>query len=87
VESGIFSLAISRHYFLLWLVFKDALVTKEKMCKWGYAGDSLCLFCRGRQESREHIFFFPVQFQQPSVEGVNDFLFGLYSVCGLGRSG
>jgi hypothetical protein len=51
-----FSLAIPRHAFLLWLVFRDALVTKEKMCKWGYAGDSLRLFCRGRQESRDHLF-------------------------------
>jgi hypothetical protein len=52
-----FSLAIPRHSFLLWLVIRDALITKEKMCKWGYAGDSLCLFCRGRQESRNYLFF------------------------------
>jgi hypothetical protein len=43
-----FSLSIPFHSFLLWLVIKDALVTKEKMSKWGYAGDSLCLFCRGK---------------------------------------
>jgi hypothetical protein len=28
-----FSVAIPRHSFLLWLVFRDALITKEKMCK------------------------------------------------------
>jgi hypothetical protein len=33
--------AIPRHSFLLWLVFRDALVTKETMSKWGYAGDCL----------------------------------------------
>jgi hypothetical protein len=33
------------------------LVTKEMMSKWGYAGDSLCPFCRGKLESREHLFF------------------------------
>jgi hypothetical protein len=49
--------AIPRHSFLLWLVFRDVLVTKEMMSKWGYAGDSLCPFCRGKLESREHLFF------------------------------
>jgi hypothetical protein len=52
-----FSLAISRHSFRLWLVFQDAIVTKDRMCKWGYTGDSECLFCHGWQESREHLFF------------------------------
>jgi hypothetical protein len=45
--------AIPRHSFLLWLVFRDALVTKEMMSKWGYAGDCLCPFCRGKLESRD----------------------------------
>lgn len=27
------------------------------MCKWGYSGDSLCLFCRARQENRDHLIF------------------------------
>jgi hypothetical protein len=42
---------------LLWLVFWDALVTKQKMCCWGYVRKSLCLFCHRCQESRKHIFF------------------------------
>jgi len=49
--------AIPRHSFLLWLVFKDALITKEKMCKWGNEGDCLCLSCRGSIENRAHLFF------------------------------
>jgi hypothetical protein len=56
--------AIPRHSFLLLLVFRDALVTKETMSKWGYAGDCLCPFCRGKVERelmalvfREHLFF------------------------------
>jgi len=27
------------------------------MCGWGYIGSTLCLFCRGAQETRENIFF------------------------------
>jgi hypothetical protein len=52
-----FSVAIPWHSFFLWLVFRDAIVTNERMCKWGYAGDCLCPFCRGKLESREHLFF------------------------------
>lgn len=52
-----FSLAIPRHSFILWLVFRDALTTKERMCLWGFEGSSLCLFCHGRQENRKHLFF------------------------------
>lgn len=52
-----FSLAIPRHSFLLWLVFRDAIVTKQKMCSWGYTGESQCLFCHGWLESRENLFF------------------------------
>jgi hypothetical protein len=49
--------AIPRHSFMLWLVFRDALITKERMCRWGYLGDCLCLFCQGRLENRTHLFF------------------------------
>jgi len=52
-----FSAAIPRHAFILWLAFHDALSTKEKLCGWGYSGDSLCLFCHASQESRDHLFF------------------------------
>lgn len=54
------SLSIPQHSFFLWLVFKEAIVTKVRMCSWGYEGDrlySLCLFCRGCQESQDHLFF------------------------------
>jgi hypothetical protein len=49
--------AIPRHSFLLWLVFRDTLTTKERMCRWGYIGDYLCPFCRCRLENREHLLF------------------------------
>lgn len=52
-----FSMAIHRHAFVLWLVFINAIVTNEKMCSWGYGGDTLCRFCFGIQGSVEHLFF------------------------------
>ncbi|XP_062152014.1 uncharacterized protein LOC133860417 [Alnus glutinosa] len=30
--------SIPQHSFMLWLVFKDALITKQRMCCWGYSG-------------------------------------------------
>jgi hypothetical protein len=38
-------------------VFRDAIVTKEKMCGWGFVGNSLCLFFHSRQESSAHLYF------------------------------
>jgi hypothetical protein len=52
-----FPLAIPRHAFILWLVFRDALVTKDRMCWWGFEGNTLCRFCYGGQESIAHLFF------------------------------
>lgn len=39
-----FPLAIPRHSFILWLAFRDALTTKEKMCMWGFNGYSAVCF-------------------------------------------
>jgi hypothetical protein len=52
-----YALAIPKHAFILWLVFSDALITKEKMCTWGFTGSTLCLSCFACQESRDHLFF------------------------------
>jgi hypothetical protein len=51
------SVAIPKQAFMLWLVFKDAMITRSKLWKWGFMGDCLCPFCRGCLESREHLFF------------------------------
>jgi hypothetical protein len=32
-----FSMAIPKHAFFSWLVFRDALVTKHKMACWGFS--------------------------------------------------
>jgi hypothetical protein len=52
-----FSQAIPKHSFLLWLAYCDAIVTKHKMCGWGYIGAVNCLFCHGCMEDRDHLFF------------------------------
>jgi hypothetical protein len=52
-----FSHAIPKHSFILWLVFRDALPTKEMISLWGYGGNLLCRFCYGCLESRDHLFF------------------------------
>jgi hypothetical protein len=52
-----FELAIPKHAFILWLVFRNALSTKERMCCWGYVGSTLCIVCFACQESRDHLFF------------------------------
>jgi hypothetical protein len=46
-----FPMAIPRHSFFLWLVFKDAVVTRNKMSAWGYSGPCLCfiLLCCARK--------------------------------------
>jgi hypothetical protein len=55
-------LAIPRHSFFLWLVFKEAIMTKYCMSSWGYTGNVLCLFCHACHESQEHLFFFQCGF-------------------------
>jgi hypothetical protein len=57
-------LAIARHAFMLWLVFRKAIATKKWMCGWGFAGNFLCRFCFHYQESIEHLFF-QCSFSQP----------------------
>jgi hypothetical protein len=52
-----FPLAIPRHAFMLWLVCRNALTTKEGMCGWGFTGNPLCRFCYGCLESIDHLFF------------------------------
>jgi hypothetical protein len=44
-------------YFVFWLVFHGALVTRGKMAGWGFTGDSSCLLCRACIESQAHLFF------------------------------
>jgi hypothetical protein len=50
-------MAIPRHAFVLWLVFRQAIATKEKICGWGFMGHTLYRFCFHVQESIDHLFF------------------------------
>jgi len=50
-------MAILKHAFFLWLLFQDVVVTRHKMCAWGYSGSILCMFCYAHQENRDHLFF------------------------------
>ena len=53
-----FHLTISKHSFIGLLVVINKLSTRDRMAKWGYLGDSLCVFfCRNCLESRDHLFF------------------------------
>jgi hypothetical protein len=52
-----FSMAIPKHYFLSWLVFRDALTTKHTLSCWGFNGNLNCLFCDGCFKCRTHIYF------------------------------
>ncbi|KAL9677949.1 hypothetical protein QQ045_015787 [Rhodiola kirilowii] len=46
-----------RDSFNAWLVAQDRLMTKDRMCKWGFVGGNACVFCKATEESRNHLFF------------------------------
>lgn len=72
-------LAISRHAFLLWLVFREAFVTKDQMCWWGFAGNTLCkvLFWWAGIHCSSLL---SLQFLQKSLEASDDFMFDYKSM-------
>jgi hypothetical protein len=78
------SVAIPRHSILLWLVFRNALITKERMCGRGFQGDCLCLFCREVWRI-EHIYSFYVA--SANKYGSDGSLFGKAAEEFLGRCG
>ena len=39
------------------LAIKNKLTIRDRLDKWGYTGDTLCVFCRGCIESKDHLFF------------------------------
>ncbi|KAL9685864.1 hypothetical protein QQ045_023318 [Rhodiola kirilowii] len=46
-----------RDSFNAWLAAQDKLMTKDRLCKRGFMGDNTCVFCKGTEESRNHLFF------------------------------
>lgn len=51
------SMVIPRHAFITWLAVRDCIDTGERMQRWGYHGNVLCVFCRSCIEGRNHLFF------------------------------
>jgi hypothetical protein len=39
-----FALVIPKHTFISWLAIKNALITGDKMLKWGFKGETSCVF-------------------------------------------
>lgn len=61
-----FSHCISKHTFLLWLVFRKSLKTKDKMKFWDGATNiaNACLFCHQTLETHDHLFFFECSYSK-----------------------
>jgi hypothetical protein len=69
-----FPMAIHRHAFILWLVIRDSISTGERLLKWGFQGDVMCVFCRSNIEGRDHLFF-QCGFDKKNMEGDNEKVF------------
>ena len=48
---------ISKKGFILWLAIKNRLCTCDRMTAWGRHGSVLCVFCRSREQFRDHLFY------------------------------
>jgi hypothetical protein len=48
---------IPKHAFIARLAAHDNLTTGDRLLKWGFMGDVLCVFCRGCIEGRNLLFF------------------------------
>ncbi|CAA7059768.1 unnamed protein product [Microthlaspi erraticum] len=46
---------IPRHTFILWLVIKDRLVTRDRLRSWGLDVPSSCLLCDSAPETKHHL--------------------------------
>ena len=43
--------------FILWLVCKDGIRTRDRLKRWGKINDSSCVLCGHTEETRDHLFF------------------------------
>ncbi|XP_074278378.1 uncharacterized protein LOC141601970 [Silene latifolia] len=48
--------ALPKHSFLNWLILKNALNTKDRLCKLGICPDDLCCVCGTDQKTTSHLF-------------------------------
>ncbi|KAL3509711.1 hypothetical protein ACH5RR_029112 [Cinchona calisaya] len=51
-----FKYHVPRYAFVLWLLCKKRLMTRDRLKAWGVQTDSLCVCCM-EEESMEHLFF------------------------------
>ncbi|KAL9664872.1 hypothetical protein QQ045_020281 [Rhodiola kirilowii] len=40
-----------------WLAVQNKLMTRDRMCKWGWQGEKTCVLCEVMEENRDHILF------------------------------
>ena len=52
-----FSQCIPRHSFMVWLVIHGRLKTQDIMGVWEKRDDMVCVFCKSRPDSHNHLFF------------------------------
>ncbi|XP_058768693.1 uncharacterized protein LOC131642471 [Vicia villosa] len=51
------NLARPRARITLWLLCHGHLATKERLCRFGIIGDSMCSMCGQEEENADHVFF------------------------------
>ncbi|KAF8400042.1 hypothetical protein HHK36_015917 [Tetracentron sinense] len=67
---------IPRHAFILWMAIREALLTRDKLTRWGTVGNDICLLCNSASESHDHLFS-----QCPYAEFVWRSLSDLCQIC------
>lgn len=55
---------IPKHAFITWIAARDRMVTRDRLIRWGLSVPSTCVLCTGREESRQHLFFYCVYSKQ-----------------------
>lgn len=55
------SFAIPKCFILLWLAFKNRLLTKDRMLRFGMQTDGTCVLCKSSMENIQHILLVWVQ--------------------------
>lgn len=49
--------AIPRCSFIMWLVCRNRIRTRDRLKRWGVIDDSTCVLCGNGEETRDHLFF------------------------------
>ena len=49
--------SLPRCSFILWLVYRNGINTRDKLVQWGSVADDTCVMCGDAVETRDHLFF------------------------------